>query len=59
MKLTKKGPSYFGEKAVGTEIVVRVPDGLDDFDARVRAMRMLKRDNVTENEMEWEAEVLG
>lgn len=58
VKLTKRDDAILGLLDRGTEVFVRVPDELDDFDARVRAMRMFKRDNMTENEMEWEAVVL-
>lgn len=58
VKLTKIPDPFFGPLEPGTEIIVRVPDELDDFDARVRAMRMFKRDNMAENEMEWKAEVV-
>lgn len=58
VKLTKKSNALLGLLDPGTEVVVRVPDEMDDFHARVRAMRMFKRDNMTENEMEWDAEVV-
>lgn len=58
VKLTKKSNALLGLLDPGTEVFVRVPDEMDDFDARVRAMRMFKRDNMAENEMEWDAEVV-
>jgi hypothetical protein len=58
IELTKDDDAVFGQRPRGESIVINVPDDLGVQDGRIRAFEMLQRDNITENRMEWTAEVV-
>lgn len=64
VRLTKTGGAsgvcLFGDLKKGTVIDVRVSISVGpELEQKVRARRMLEREHPKENQMEWDAEVVG
>lgn len=59
VRLTKTS-ALFGRFAEGSHLVIRVPADLGgEQETKIRARRMMERDHPDENQMEWEAEIVG